>query len=246
MNLPLQFYRLCSVFFDSSSIKQLISLKHLSLSFFMLNRDLSKITKNIKTIFDIGANQGQFAIAAKYRFPDSTIYSFEPVPETYETLSRNVSAIKGIHTFNFGLGSKNQEIIFYKNAHSHASSALPISDFQKTEIPETAITEEIKVPVRVLDSVVKDLKSLDTPILIKLDVQGYEKEVLKGAISFIDQVEYLLFETSFEQMYEGEPLFDEMHSYVCKLGFSLIGPIGLQYTDSGRIVQMDVLYHKRK
>lgn len=86
--------------------------------------------------------------------------------------------------------------------------------------------------------------SLDGPILLKLDVQGYEKEVLKGASEFIKRVDYLLFEASFVSMYEGEPLFEEMHDFVRGLGFRLVGPVGSLQTDKEQIVQMDMLYKK--
>lgn len=85
-----------------------------------------------------------------------------------------------------------------------------------------------------------------SPVLLKLDVQGFEKEVLKGALHSLRQIDYLLFETSFVQMYDGEPLFDEMHHFVKELGFDFIAPVGFLQSEKLQILQMDLLYKRKK
>ena len=198
----------------------------------------------ILTVIDVGANQGQFAIASARGFEKATIYSFEPLPDVYPVLQNNVSTYPQIKSFNLALGSSNGVIDFYRNSHSHASSALPISTYQQTQLPETANTEKIQVPVQRLDQVRSEL-TLTHPVLLKLDVQGYEKEVLEGATAMLDQVDYLVFETSFVPMYEGEPVFNEMHEYVRSKGFVLIAPVGSLQNKTGQYLQLDVLYGRK-
>lgn len=217
-----------------------------SISSFKIISIVRNHIKTLNTIIDIGANKGQFAFASTRFFPMANIYSFEPVPESFSKLTINCSDTPFIHPFNLALGDTNGIINFFQNSHSHASSALPTSSFQKREIPKTSESTKIQVPVRRLDDIAKELPHLKHPILLKLDVQGYEKHVLEGAGEFIKVVDYLLFEASFVPMYEGEPLFDEMHSYVKALGFSLIGPVGSLQTSNNRIVQMDMLYQRNK
>ena len=216
-----------------------------SLSSFEILSRLSKDILKLGTVVDVGANCGQFAYAVVKFFPNVSIYSFEPVPDTYERLAVNTRFFREIKTFNFGLGSESGKIDFYQNEHSHASSALPISDFQKTELPETSKTKLITVPIKRLDDVIPTVGALTGPILLKLDVQGYEKNVLLGATSFLKEIDFLLFEASFVAMYEGEPLFDEMHAFVSDLGFKLVGPVGSLETNESRIVQLDLLYRRR-
>ncbi|HEV7349024.1 FkbM family methyltransferase [Telluribacter sp.] len=215
-----------------------------SISSFNILIKLKKIVPDISSIIDVGANQGQFALAASRLFSNAVIHSFEPVPDSFLVLQQNLSKSSLTRFYNYGLGSKSGEINFYKNAHSHASSALPVSEFQKKEIPKTAQSTPINVHINTLDAVIDNLGHLPSPILLKLDVQGYEKEVLLGARDFIKRVDYLLFETSFVKMYEGEPLFDEMHEYVKNLGFQLIGPVGSLQSSSSQIMQMDMLYKR--
>ncbi|GAB2778934.1 [alpha-L-fucopyranosyl-(1-_3)-alpha-L-rhamnopyran osyl-(1-_3)-2-O-methyl-alpha-L-rhamnopyranosyl] dimycocerosyl phenol-phthiocerol 2'''-O-methyltransferase [Rhabdobacter roseus] len=244
-NSIIRLFNLTKILFNPTGGIFYLSNSLASVSSFLITHKLFALSSSFSTIVDVGANKGQFAFAATRFFPNARVFSFEPVPETFTRLEKNIRKIPQIQAFQYGLGSTNGEINFYQNAHSHASSALPVSDFQKNEIPITAETTLIKVPIKRLDDVVQEWNmSLDGPILLKLDVQGYEKEVLKGASEFIKRVDYLLFEASFVSMYEGEPLFEEMHDFVRGLGFRLVGPVGSLQTDKEQIVQMDMLYKK--
>lgn len=198
------------------------------------------------TILDAGANRGQFAMAASHFYPDAQIHSFEPLPEIFQILQSNTRRLSSISIYNIALGNATGMLEFYSNAYSHASSALRVSDLQKNIVPKTAITERIEIPVERLDDLSQKV-SFISPVLLKMDVQGFEKEVLKGAVNSLQQIDYLLFETSFVQMYDGEPLFDEMHHFVKGLGFELIAPVGFLQSDDLQILQMDLLYkNKRK
>ncbi|KAA2239906.1 FkbM family methyltransferase [Chitinophaga agrisoli] len=197
----------------------------------------------LNMIIDAGANQGQFAIAASHYYPHAHIHSFEPLPDVYRTLQQNTRKISGISTYNLALGSSSGCLAFYRNAYTHASSALQVSELQKHMVPQTACADEITVPVKRLDDLLPTIP-FDAPVLLKMDVQGFEKEVLKGAAHSLRHIDYLLFETSFEPMYDGEPLFDEMHNFVKDLGFDLIGPVGFLQSDKLQILQMDLLYKR--
>ncbi|MET3879065.1 FkbM family methyltransferase [Chitinophaga sp. OAE865] len=196
------------------------------------------------TIIDAGANQGQFAMAAAHFYPRACIHSFEPLPHVFALLQRNTRRLSNISTYNMALGNCNGTLEFHSNAYSHASSALNVSALQKNMLPKTATTHQIEVPVQRLDDLRHRLTFIP-PVLLKMDVQGFEKEVLKGAIKSLRQIDYLLFETSFVQMYDGEPLFDEMHHFVKELGFEFIAPVGFLQSEKLQILQMDLLY-KRK
>jgi FkbM family methyltransferase len=199
----------------------------------------------VNTLLDAGANQGQFALAASHFYPDSRIHSFEPLPEVYHLLQQNTRRVKGIHTYNYALGSTTGTMVFYSNAYSHASSALEMSALQQNLIPGTAIVEQIIVEVKRLDDLMHDI-TLTPPVLLKMDVQGFEKEILKGAADCLHQIDYLLFEASFVPMYSGEPLFDEMHSFVKELGFEFIAPVGFLQSEQLQILQMDLLYKRKR
>jgi FkbM family methyltransferase len=218
-----------------------ISKKSASIASFNINNSLFNVTNNLKTVIDVGANVGQFAIATKQFYPNAVVHSFEPVPESFEKLQKNTAKHNDIYTYNCALGAEQSEIVFYKNEHSHASSALKVSDFQKENIPETIHFTEIKVKCIELGKL--DFKKpLEKPILLKLDVQGYEKNVLDGSSNLLKKIDYLLLEVSFIQMYDNEPLFDEIHSYLVQKNFQLVSPIGALEMKNGSIAQLDMLY----
>ena len=206
--------------------------------------NLYKVDTQIETIIDVGANQGQFALVCSHFYKDAKIYSFEPVPETASVIKANTRHLKNIEVFEMALGSTEGSIDFYKNEYSHASSALPVSKLQLESHPQTAQTEIIKVPVKRLDDMAETIVS-EGKILLKLDVQGFEKEVLLGATSFIKKVDYILFEASFVSMYDGEPLYEEMHNYVSGLGFEMVSPMAFLQTNELQIMQMDMLYRRK-
>lgn len=197
------------------------------------------------TIIDVGANSGQFAIASSKFYNNAFIYSFEALPSLYNVIKENTKEIEKIKIFNFALGSEKGEIEFFQNDYSLASSALEIHKNQTELFPSTASVKKIKVKCERLDDVQGEM-NLASPVLLKLDVQGFEKKVLEGAQATLKKVDYLLFETSFLPMYNNEPLFNEMNAYVNELGFELVAPVGIFQASDMKILQMDVLYKKIK
>ena len=84
------------------------------------------------------------------------------------------------------------------------------------------------------------------PVLLKLDVQGYEKNALQGAKKILRHIDYIALEVSFVKLYENQPLFDELHEYLKTLGFELLVPVDINEGDNLAIFEMDVLYRKVK
>lgn len=198
---------------------------------------------SLNTIIDVGANNGQFAIASSKLYSNANIYSFEALPSLLDSLKNNTKAIKNLKIFNYALGDVKGEIEFFQNDYSLASSALEISKNQTDLFPETGAVKKIKIKSEKLDDVSSEI-NFNSPVLLKLDVQGYEKKVLAGAVSSMKNIDYLLFETSFTPMYNSEPLFDEMNSYVKELGFEVVAPVGIFQSENMKILQMDILYKK--
>ena len=81
-------------------------------------------------------------------------------------------------------------------------------------------------------------------VLLKMDVQGMEKEVLMGGAITLKQVDYLVLEMPFEALYESQPTFDDIHSFVKGIGFSLVGPVGYNEGRDHKIIESDMLYKK--
>lgn len=201
------------------------------------------VNENIDTLIDVGANQGQFALSWKRFYPQCKIVSFEPVPETFVKLKANTSDQKNIEVFNMGLGTTPGKLTIYKNGHSHASSFLKISGFQKEHIPKTRIELREEVDVTTLDVMLPTFGPLGKSVL-KLDVQGYEREVLTGGGEVLARIDYVIIEMSFQPMYEGEVLFDGMNEFLKKMGFGIVAPLGFLQMNDLQIPQIDFLYKR--
>jgi FkbM family methyltransferase len=148
--------------------------------------------KNIKVIFDVGANVGQFANLILRTNPNATIYSFEPHPASFKKLSE----IKhdNFNCFNIGLGEKTSTMTLYDYKDKEGSSHAALSKDVITNIHNSE-AQAIEVEIKRLDDFCNENK-IDEIDFLKIDVEGFELDVLKGASHFIKdkKIKYIQFE----------------------------------------------------
>ncbi len=198
-----------------------------------------------QTVIDVGANVGQFAIAAAKHFPSAWIYSFEPIPETLDQLRANLKTIRNVTIFPFALGASEMEVAFNVNADSRASSVLHLAQGHLSAAPAAIEVRQISAKLSTLDTVFREL-DLKSPVLLKLDVQGYEARVLEGGRETLKRIDFVIAEASFKPMYEGEVLFLDMVAMMKNRGFDFLRPVGwLSNPKTGEILQMDMLFARR-
>jgi FkbM family methyltransferase len=197
----------------------------------------------IGTVIDVGAHKGEFASGIKSVLPNALLYAFEPQPDCHAVLAERVKKYPGVETRCLALGKHIGISEFHRNAFSKSSSLLAMSDLHRAAYPWTAREEHTSVRVSTLDN---ELGSLDLPgkILLKIDVQGYELEVLKGAAKLLERVDYVLVETSVGgRLYEGEATFEEVSTHLARLGFSYAGNWDQMANPlDGRTLQVDALF----
>jgi FkbM family methyltransferase len=200
------------------------------------------INENIATVLDIGANTGQFAMAVRTAMPQAHIYSFEPLPDCFQQLQKQMAGIESFSAFNIGLGESTGALSFERNSFSASSSFLSMAETHKTAFPFTRESQTIKVKVERLDDVARKL-DLKIPMLIKIDVQGYEDRVLRGGEATIKRARILIVETSFEVLYQGQALFDDIYSLMRSWGFRFAGTMEtLSHPVDGRMLQADSVF----
>lgn len=180
-------------------------------------------SKGIKTVFDIGANIGQFAEEIRQEIPTTQIYSFEPVKETYNVLVKNLSHDKKFRAFNVGLGSKKESREIKISAYSLSSSFLPQSKTLETIFPHTKEIGKEIVSVERLDDIWDEVGKPRKGVLVKMDTQGSESEVIAGGKECLSVASAVLIETSFVEIYSGQPLFDDIYELLKSLGFRYHG-----------------------
>jgi FkbM family methyltransferase len=236
-------YNTLSILKYPKFFEEFFSSRVFSAPCFELNKALQCYQSSFKTILDVGANVGQFALAANFHFPSANIYSFEPLPNEFSELLRNTNRKTRIKVYNCALGSQSGKLPFYYNQYSRLSSSRPIDSMNDQPRYRERKTSVIDVDVVRLDELSKTM-TIESPVLLKIDVQGMEKEVLLGCGGFLGQVDFLLCEVSLVTLYTGQPLFEEMHSFIRDLGYRLVAPLYLNSGKDGRIIEMDVLYVK--
>jgi FkbM family methyltransferase len=197
------------------------------------------------TVLDIGANEGQFAEMARRVFPGAIIYSFEPLRDCHAILEEKSASLQPMRCFRCALGKEAGTAMIHHNDFSPSSSLLPMGSRHREAFPHTrnAILEAITI--RLLDDVAPEL-TLVTPILMKVDVQGFELDVLAGAVHTLPRIDTIIVETSFVELYEGQPLFQEIADFLRARGFTYMGNLE-QVTDpsNGAILQADAIFARR-
>ena len=157
------------------------------------------INRNIKTVFDVGANIGQFAMMIHKILPDAAIFSFEPIEECYKKLVENMSKVPEFSALNYALGNTDIDMEMYVNEHTTSSSLLPMANLHKEAFPHTAKDKMGMTKVKQLDRVAQEFNFNDN-ILVKIDVQGYEDKVIEGGRNIISRAEVVIIETNFKTL----------------------------------------------
>ena len=160
-------------------------------------------------------------------------------------LKTKTKHIPTISTFNIGLGSKKCVQNIHQSSWHPASSFREMSAMHKTNYPHSANHEEIEVNIDTLDSILLP-DSLEENILIKMDVQGFEDEVIKGGVSIFKKAKVIIVEVSFIELYKEEPLFHGIYLLLTSMGFEYKGSLK-QSTDNNdeSFLQADCIFIRR-
>ena len=201
--------------------------------------------RGVQTVIDIGANRGQFALAARLAFPEAKIISFEPLQEPADVFRRVFAGDSLTELYKVAIGQEDAQAQMHVSRSDDSSSLLPISELQNSLFPNTAEKELRPVVVKRLASVI-DGEAIRSPALLKIDVQGMEREVLAGISTFISRFQFIYVECSFMELYAGQALAHEIIKILQDKGFQLHGVYNLSYDSTGTAIQGDFLFCKGK
>ncbi len=239
-------YGIYNIRFEESQEHYLIKLKEQEQedSFNHSHRWLEEY--NFKSIIDIGSNTGQFAKKMRKFFPDAKIYSFEPIPEVYNELLANFEGDLNFKAFNCGIGDIDGQMTFNLNEYSDSSSLLKMTEIHKSSFPHTINEKKVQVLVKRLDDIL-DANKIETPYLLKLDVQGFEDKVINGGEKITSNSEVIITEVSFYELYENQTLFDGIYKKLKNLGFNYLGNYEQLHSPiDHKVLQADAIFKKQE
>lgn len=196
----------------------------------------------ITVVLDIGANTGQFALKINEIIPNCTIHSFEPIKSCFEELVTNTRRLK-IIPYNYGIGDGNYVTQINISTHAPSSSLLEMEDLHKNTFLNNEFFQVEDIIIKTLDSVATDIDLDGKSFLVKIDVQGFEDRVLRGGLATVKAARVVIIEMSYQPLYKGQLLFNEIHEILHQMGFSYYG--NLYQTKNpvdGSVIYSDSIY----
>ena len=193
-----------------------------------------------KTLIDVGANKGQFSLVARYLFPEVEIHAFEPLAHERKMLASVIS--QPIKIYETALSDTKGKAPFFVTSRADSSSLLKPGMNQEIAYGVTLASSTTVQTARLSDLI--DVTKLPRPILMKLDVQGGELSVLKGAKRVLSAIEAIYCEVSFVQLYETQPLAHELVGYLATDGLFPTGVFNKSVTAEFGTTQADMLFSR--
>lgn len=176
------------------------------------------------TILDVGANIGSVARELALLYKPQILGLVEANPELASRLAeKGVGYQKKVFACAMGekVGAISLNIVRKGKGENFASSSvLPLSNEAKS-LWDLKAEQTIEVPMRTLDDVWLECGGGCSLDLLKLDVQGYEPQVLMGGVETLKKTKVIVAEISFFREYEGQWLFRQLYDYLIELGFDL-------------------------
>jgi FkbM family methyltransferase len=204
--------------------------------------------RRVNVVLDVGANAGQYARGLRDLGYQGRIVSFEPLSEAFAALQKAAAIDEDWKCLNLALGDVDLEgAEFHVSGFSESSSLLPINDRHIKALPASACRRTESVRVARLDSLRSEILRPDDSVWLKLDVQGFEKNVLLGATETLAQVQFIDTELSLVALYDGQPLLCEMVELIQAKGFEPISfENGFIEPQTGYALQVDGLFSRQK
>lgn len=189
-------------------------------------------------IFEIGACEGEDSIRYSKLFPNSSIYTFEPLPENQKLIEQNFKKFNVVNARLFGVALSNFEgetdfhvssadqnlLSEYQNVNwnfGNKSSSLLTPEKHSEEVEFIKFDQLIKVKTNTLSNFCQK-SSIDLIDIIHMDVQGAELMVLKGANEYIKKIKVIWMEVSNVEYYKGQPLASDVENFMKKNNFMLL------------------------
>lgn len=202
---------------------------------------------NITDIIDVGANFGQYGTETRTIGFVGNIYSFEPLSFAFNKLKKSSQGDLKWQINNFALGSVSEYKTINISKNYFSSSFLN----QKKELieqePDTKFISNEVVEIKRLDDIFNEIHTNKKNIFLKIDTQGFEKEVLNGAKNSLKHIKGIQLEMSLNPLYENSTNFFEMYNFIKSEGFELFSiENGFHNAKTGQLNEIEGIFFREK
>lgn len=201
---------------------------------------------NINVVLDVGANRGFYAKELRsYRFKGKII-SFEPLNEAFIELEKNANEDDLWFANKYALGDKEGRFQLNVANNLDSSSLSSMLPAHEESAPHAKFIGKEEIEVKTLDSIFNMKVDEEDRVMLKIDTQGYEKNIIDGAVESLKKVAILQMEMSLVKLYENDLLMPEMVNYLDELGFRLYSiESGFSNPKTGQTLQLDGIFVNR-
>jgi len=175
---------------------------------------------HIDTVIDVGANTGQTAEELRAFGFAGNIISYEPIKECHEGLvAKSASDPNWTIAPRCALGDKDGTIELLVSEGSSLSSVSTPTEIMTQAVPKVRASSHEKVPIHRLDGLMKDEIGSLGKLFLKIDAQGHDMAVLRGAKNIMGELAGIKIEMSLLPLYEGETLYLDILKFLDEKGF---------------------------
>lgn len=198
--------------------------------------------QHVSAIVNVGANVGQFARRMRIAGFTGPIHSFEPGRDAFAQLEDAAAADPYWTVHRIALGRENGRSELQIAEDSCCSSLLSVAARQVEIVPRSAYVDVEPVAVATLDGIWDSIVGCER-VYLKLDVQGTELDVLRGAQEVMASIAVVEVELSLVRLYDGSPLFEEVIGFLRDRGFRLASADpGFEDARTGEMLQFDGIF----
>jgi FkbM family methyltransferase len=202
---------------------------------------LQEIQPTNQVLVDVGGADGTTASIFLQQLPSAKVIIFEPLKENLEQLKKKFLIEPRVQIIDKAVGSKTGQALLHHAQRNTASSLYPLNQNIRDSIFSTMLEETGKMPVSVttLDDVLSDYRSIG---ILKLDVQGFELEVLKGAVACLKNTTIIVLEVNNHDGYIGAPKYYVLDEFLRNAHFTLFDIFPSTKDTNGQLKEWDIIY----
>jgi FkbM family methyltransferase len=201
------------------------------------------IHEGIRNVLDVGANCGHYGTELRERGYSGRIASFEPIGSVFAELERRSRADPLWDVYNLGVGDAEGHLDLSVSSAPVFSSFKAPSDYTEGKFVGARQERIERVPVVRLDNFLAEHPDYLADCFLKIDTQGFEKEVLTGAGSILSRFRCIQLELPLRQLYVGQETMMPMMQWMADRGFqvAMAKENGFDW-DTVRLLELDVVF----